>query len=153
MIPFWIFDFRYWNRRTKSTKSLSFGLAVLLFALSLPAEAQQQKKLHRIGLLTTGFPDSLPHLINAFKQGLRDHGYVEGQNVLLELRYAEAEAERLPSSLPNWSISKLMSLSLFPIPRSTLSSKRPRRFQSLCRSDLTLLVWVLSPVWRGQAET
>jgi putative ABC transport system substrate-binding protein len=96
MIPFWIFDFRYWNRRTKSTKSLSFGLAVLLFALSLPAEAQQQKKLHRIGLLTTGFPDSLPHLINAFKQGLRDHGYVEGQNVLLELRYAEAEAERLP---------------------------------------------------------
>jgi ABC-type uncharacterized transport system substrate-binding protein len=96
MIPFWIFDFRYWNRRTKSTKSLSFGLAVLLFALSLPAEAQQQEKLHRIGLLTTGFPDSLPHLINAFKQGLRDHGYVEGQNVLLELRYAEAEAERLP---------------------------------------------------------
>ncbi|HEU4638925.1 MAG TPA: ABC transporter substrate-binding protein [Candidatus Binatia bacterium] len=75
---------------------LCFSLAALLFALSLPAEAQQQKKLHRIGLLTTGFPDSLPHLINAFKQGLRDHGYVEGQNVRLELRYAEAQAERLP---------------------------------------------------------
>jgi putative ABC transport system substrate-binding protein len=96
VIRFWIFDFGFWIRRTKSTKSLCFGLAALLFALSLPAEAQQQKKLHRIGLLTTGFPDSLPHLINAFKQGLRDHGYVEGQNVLLELRYAEAQAERLP---------------------------------------------------------
>ena len=96
MIRFGIFDFGCWIRRTKSTKSLSFGLAALLFALSLPAEAQQQKKVHRIGLLTTGFPDSLPHLINAFKQGLRDHGYVEGQNVLLELRYAEAQAERLP---------------------------------------------------------
>ena len=96
MIRFWIFDFGCWIRRTKSTKLSCFGLAALLFALSLPAEAQQQKKLHRIGLLTTGFPDSLPHLINAFKQGLRDHGYVEGQNVLLELRYAEAQAERLP---------------------------------------------------------
>jgi len=52
--------------------------------------------MHRIGLLTTGFPESLPHLLGAFSHGLREHGYMEGKNVLLELRYGEARAERLP---------------------------------------------------------
>jgi putative tryptophan/tyrosine transport system substrate-binding protein len=71
-------------------------LSGLLFTICFSAQAQHQKKVHRIGLLTTGFPESLPHLIDAFKQGLQEHGYVEGQNVLLELRYAEGQPERLP---------------------------------------------------------
>jgi putative tryptophan/tyrosine transport system substrate-binding protein len=61
----------------------------------LPAQAQPARKVPRIGFLTTGFPASITHLLEGFKQGLRDLGYVEGQNILLELRYGEAKTERL----------------------------------------------------------
>src|SRR5438309_1845198 len=71
-------------------------LLVLLLAVAITAEAQQPKKVHRIGFITTAFPASIEHLLEGFKQGLREHGYVEGQNVLLELRYGEAKAEQLP---------------------------------------------------------
>jgi putative tryptophan/tyrosine transport system substrate-binding protein len=93
---FWISDFRFRIGRTRRQKVFCLALSGLLFTICFPAQAQHQKKVHRIGLLTTGFPESLPHLIDAFKQGLQEHGYVEGQNVLLELRYAEGQPERLP---------------------------------------------------------
>jgi ABC-type uncharacterized transport system substrate-binding protein len=71
-------------------------LCAMLFAPCSFAEAQQPKKVPRIGFLTSGFPVAVAHLLEGFKQGLRELGYVEGQNVLLELRYGEATAERLP---------------------------------------------------------
>jgi putative tryptophan/tyrosine transport system substrate-binding protein len=97
VIRFAAFDLRFRIGRTRRHILLCFALSGLLVSICFPVQAQQQKKLHRIGLLTTGFPDSLPHLIAAFKEGLRDHGYVEGQNVVLEIRYAEGKDERLPS--------------------------------------------------------
>ena len=72
-------------------------LCLMLFALCAAAQAQQPKKIPRIGFLTTGFPSSIAHLLEGFKQGLREHGYVEGQNILLALRYAEGKAEQVPS--------------------------------------------------------
>ena len=77
-------------------KVICLALGAMLLALSFPAEAQQAKKVPRIGLLTTGFPASIAHLLEGIKQGLRELGYVEGQNVLLELRYGEAKVEQLP---------------------------------------------------------
>ena len=77
-------------------KVFCLALGALLLALSFPAKAQQIKKVPRIGFLTSGFPVAVAHLLEGFKQGLRELGYVEGQNVLLELRYGEATAERLP---------------------------------------------------------
>jgi putative ABC transport system substrate-binding protein len=71
-------------------------LCAMLFAPCSFADAQQPKKVPRIGFLTSGFPVAVAHLLEGFKQGLRELGYVEGQNVLLELRYGEATAERLP---------------------------------------------------------
>ena len=73
----------------------SILVAVVLLAVGVIAEAQQPK-VPRIGFLTTGFPASIAHLLEGFKQGLREHGYVDGQNVLLELRYGEAKLDRLP---------------------------------------------------------
>jgi putative ABC transport system substrate-binding protein len=67
----------------------------MLLALSFPAEAQQPKKIAKIGYLFPGTPATTAHLIEAFRQGLRDLGYVEGKTFVLELRYGEARAERI----------------------------------------------------------
>jgi putative tryptophan/tyrosine transport system substrate-binding protein len=59
------------------------------------AEAQQPKKVPRVGILFIGGRDQ-PHL-EAFKQGLRDRGYTEDKNIVLDYRYAEGKVDRLPS--------------------------------------------------------
>ena len=76
-------------------KVICFALASLLFALCFYAEAQQPKKVPRIGVLSPGFPGPSP-LVDAFRQGLRELGYVEGQNIAVEYRFAEAKPEALP---------------------------------------------------------
>src|SRR5215470_6785420 len=67
-----------------------------LLATPLTAEAQQGGKIARIGCL--GSPRApFSHLWEAFRQGLRDLGYVEGRNVVLEFRDSEGKIERLPA--------------------------------------------------------
>jgi ABC-type uncharacterized transport system substrate-binding protein len=67
-----------------------------LLAAPLAAVAQQAAKVARIGLLTTNLATS-PHLLEAFRQGLRELGYVEGRNLLIEYRDAEGKVERFPA--------------------------------------------------------
>ena len=67
-----------------------------LLAAPLAAEAQQAAKVARIGWLAAR-PGRSPHLREAFLQGLRDLGYVEGRNLVIEYRYAEGKIERLPA--------------------------------------------------------
>ena len=85
----------------QNPKSKIAILAIVLFVTLLPwahlAEAQQRTKVPRIGFLSS------PHLrrpfaafTEAFRQGLRDLGYVEGKNILIEYRYAEGVLDRLP---------------------------------------------------------
>ena len=74
--------------------------AVLIISLALLAaplawSGQQAAKVPRIGILSPSTPAAIAHLIEAFRQGLREHGYVEGENVILERRYGELRAERL----------------------------------------------------------
>ena len=69
------------------------GLA-LLGTPSLAA-AQQAAKLHRIGFLWDT-PQVWPHALDAFRQGLRDLGWIEGQNIAIEYRWAEGRFDRLP---------------------------------------------------------
>jgi ABC-type uncharacterized transport system substrate-binding protein len=71
-------------------------LALSLLAAPLAAEAQQATKVARIGYLAPNLAAS-PHLPEAFRQGLRDLGYVEGRNVVIEYRDAEGKFERLPA--------------------------------------------------------
>jgi len=67
-----------------------------LLAAPLGAEAQQAAKVPRIGYLAGSLAGG-PHLPEAFRQGLRDLGYVEGRNVVIEYRDAEGKLERLPA--------------------------------------------------------
>ena len=72
------------------------SLALGLLASPLVADAQQAGKVARIGVLAQGSSTDAPHIGEAFRQGLRDLGYVEGQNIVIEYRWAEGRAERLP---------------------------------------------------------
>src|SRR6266481_674717 len=71
-------------------------LALGIHGAPLTAEAQQAEKVHWIGYCSHGFPlpEFVPHL-EAFREGLRALGYVEGQNLVIEYRYAEGSDERL----------------------------------------------------------
>jgi putative ABC transport system substrate-binding protein len=71
-------------------------LATLLLTPAALVEAQQPKKIAKIGYLFPATPATAAHLVEAFRQGLRDLGYVEGKTFVLELRYGEARFERLP---------------------------------------------------------
>jgi putative ABC transport system substrate-binding protein len=71
--------------------------AAVLLAVAVTAEAQQSKKVPRIGWLLFDSPSSTNTARNeAFRQGLRDLGYIEGQNLIIEYRYAEGKVDRLP---------------------------------------------------------
>jgi ABC-type uncharacterized transport system substrate-binding protein len=91
------------NRKSKTCTELrrsihrKFTLLVgaLLLALSIPAQAQQAKKVWRIGVLSGGYGAQNVQL-DALRQGLRELGYVEGQNIVIDYRYSEGKHERLP---------------------------------------------------------
>ena len=79
---------------------ISFALCAMLFAVCFSTEAQQPKKVPQIGYLVPSDDPSTPRPpVEAFGQGLRDLGYIEGKNILVEYRYAEGKQDRIPSLL------------------------------------------------------
>ena len=73
-----------------------FTLALTSLAVPLPSGAEQTARVPRIGFLGAVTPEDFPHLEAAFREGLREFGYVEGKNTLIEYRWAEGRAERFP---------------------------------------------------------
>src|SRR5262245_7175972 len=71
-------------------------LTAVLLAFSLHVEAQQQQKILRVGFISTASLSSLSARLDAFRQGLRELGYVEGSNFAIEYRSAEGNIDRLP---------------------------------------------------------
>ena len=67
----------------------------VLFALCVSAEAQQPTKIPRIGYLAANFASSESARTEAFRQGLRELGYVEGKNIVIECRFAEGKLDRV----------------------------------------------------------
>jgi len=74
-----------------------FAIVVALTVCGARAEAQQATKIPRIGYLTGATADGQTARIEAFQQGLRELGYVEGKNIVVEYRYAELKPARLPA--------------------------------------------------------
>src|SRR5215813_7676832 len=75
-------------------KILVYALPALILIAIHFAEAQQPKKVPRIGYLSSS-PSK--EIVEAFRRGLRERGYVEGQNIVIEYRYAEGIADRFPN--------------------------------------------------------
>ena len=77
-------------------KVIGFSLCVMLFALSYSASAQQSKKVPRIGYLSSTDRANESTRAEAIRLALRALGYIEGQNIATEYRYAEGKAHRIP---------------------------------------------------------
>ncbi len=73
------------------------AVATLMLASVFPAEAQQPKKVPRIGFLAAVSLSANSVRFEAFRQGLRELGYVEGKNIVIEWRYADGKLDRLPA--------------------------------------------------------
>ena len=89
------------NSQTVPSKNLKWvGIVAIAFVLAMSgavAQAQQPTKIPRIGYLSAPCPSANPPRPEAFRQGLRELGYVEGKNIVIEWRSAEEKLDRLPA--------------------------------------------------------
>ena len=87
------------TERRRSIQNLRWAgflvILVLLVGCVGMAEAQQPGKTPRLGVLMSGSPEARRAVLDAFRQGLRDFGYTEGQNIVIEYRFTEGRDERL----------------------------------------------------------
>jgi putative tryptophan/tyrosine transport system substrate-binding protein len=76
-------------------KSTVLTFCAMFLAVCASASAQQPKKIARVGWLTIGSRSMIPERYEAFRQGLRDLGYIEGQNIVIERANASGKVDRL----------------------------------------------------------
>ncbi len=117
---------------------LSLILAVFILTASLAAEAQPTGKIYRIGYLAAGWGSGTAYLrpLEAFRQGLRELGWVEGQNVLIEYRFAEGRLERLPGLAEELVRLKVDVIAASPTP-AALAAKNATRTIPIVGMSLT----------------
>ena len=93
-------------------------------AWPLAARAQQQRKIPRIGII-----DDAP-IWNAFREGIRDLGYLEGQNIAFEYRTADGVPERLAEAATDLVRRPVDIIATYGTPSSIAARQPPRRFPS-----------------------
>jgi putative ABC transport system substrate-binding protein len=91
---FWILDCRFWIEESRAKKIFCFALTALLFALSVKVEAQQPRTVYRIGYLSNSVGNRQQE--EGFSKGLRELGYIDGQNMIVEWRFTKGRSELLP---------------------------------------------------------
>jgi putative tryptophan/tyrosine transport system substrate-binding protein len=127
----------------RSTVECIVTLTLSLLAIALAATAQPTGKVPQIGWLTTGVPSAGVHaLLEAFRQGLRDLGYVEGRNILVESRYAEGHEDRCP----------VLAAELVRLPVDVLVAAGTAPIQAAQHATSTIpivMAWGTDPVAQG----
>jgi len=108
-------------RRLRTFASTALLLAVA--AAGPPADAQQAPKTAKIGILSATTPAALAPSVEAFKQGLRELGWVEGKSFVLEVRYSEGKVER-GSELARELVALKMHVIVTPADLSIAAIKR-----------------------------
>jgi putative ABC transport system substrate-binding protein len=99
-----------------------FCLLITIFLITGFVQAQQPGKVPRIGFLITSSPSAIAPRMDAFRQGLRELGYVEGKNILLERRHADGKSDQLPTLA-----AELVSLQVDVIVSSGPTATRPAK--------------------------
>ena len=128
---------------TMSKKVLCLALGLMLLALSFPVEAQQPKKVPRIGFVSGS---ASPNNVAAFRQGLKNLGYVEGKNILVEYRYLEGKLDRIPSL-----VAELMHLKVDVFVLTPLSAIRAAK--QATKSIPIVMVTTQDPVATGLVDS
>jgi ABC-type uncharacterized transport system substrate-binding protein len=123
-------------------RALVAMLALSILAAPLAAEAQSAAKPARIGYLATGSAAADVPLHEAFRQGLRDRGWIEGQNVVIEYRWAEGRLDRLPD-LAAELVRLKVDVMFTPSTASTAAA------QNATRTIPIVMAMVGDPVGRG----
>jgi putative ABC transport system substrate-binding protein len=126
-------------------KILIWLLATFLLTTVAPAEARQSGKVYRIGYLSSATlsPVNAPS-VDAFRQGLRELGYVEGQDIVIEYRYAEGKPERLPDLAAGLVRLKVDVIVTRPQPPAIAAAQRATR-----TIPIVMLGTVVDPVEAG----
>jgi putative tryptophan/tyrosine transport system substrate-binding protein len=102
---------------------LATALGAASMSPPLGVFGQTASRVAKVGHLESGFPSTAPNLLAAFRQGLRDLGYIDGQNLFIVSRYGEGREERLRRSPMSWSNMGSMS-SLPSVRRKQSPSQR-----------------------------
>jgi hypothetical protein len=91
-----------------SRKIFGLALTALLFAFSVAAHAQQAKKIPTVGFLLEGFVSSVSDStrIDAFRKRLRELGYMEEKDIIIDYRLRRGKEIASPIWQPNWSVSR-----------------------------------------------
>lgn len=138
------------SREARIVKRRIFDVALcaMFLALSLPASAQQQlAKIPRIGVVAASRPNPTPSpTIDGFRRGLRDLGYVEGKNVVVEYRYAEGNQRLVPEF-----IAEFVRLNVDAIVVG--SSAGIRSAKEATKTIPIVMVSVVDPVAAGTVES
>jgi ABC-type uncharacterized transport system substrate-binding protein len=126
----------------KKLKLVVYALCAMLFALCSFADAQQAKKVFRIGFLGNSTATLEANLVGPFREGLRDLGYTEGRDILIEYRWAEGKYERFPAL-----IAELLAMKLDVI--VTAGTPATQAYQRARTSIPLVMVAVGDPVGTG----
>jgi putative ABC transport system substrate-binding protein len=101
-----------------SRKIVASLIAIAVLAFVHLGRAQQAKKVARIGLLIPGSQSAFAIRIDAFRQGLRELGYVEGQNIIIDYRYGEGKTDRfsdLAAELVRFKVDVIVTASTLSV--------------------------------------
>ena len=129
-------EYLFWNDRKSKLQNLKwvgiFAIAIELTLCGAMTEAQQPARMYRLGFVSSSSRDQSPRE-EAFRRGLRDLGYVEAKNVVIEYRYADGRSDRLPAIFAKLIRLKVdIILTSGRLPSFVLHSRQREQFRSSC---------------------
>ncbi len=148
MTPFWIFDFRFSILRSRRKKISCFVLVALLVALGGSAGAQSRGDMPKIGVLF-----SQASRMESFLRGLRELGYIPGQNVTILHLNPGASEERYPQLAAELVSQRVDLIVVGGLTGARAAQKATKSIPIVIAAAAIQSVPVLWPAYRGLAET